>query len=902
MVIDFIKDIRWGYSILPELRQLHSTFLPMFSLNTATTSLSGIGLLFSSLTGFSAETVLNEKGPDEKVYQRGYLGKEESLKAIQLQDGYSMKLVLSDPDVKEPVAMAWDGNGVLYVVEMRTYMQDADASGEKKPISRISRHEDVDGDGIYEKHSVFVDNLMLPRFVLPLDDRIMIGVTNTLDLWTYRDSDGDGVADEEVKVYEGGKRGGNMEHQPSGLLWNIDNWLYCTYEPTRYRFTDGKLEVETLPKGQGQWGIGRDNVGRLYYSTAGGETPAISYQQPIVYGALNLENKLQESKDFRNVFPIAEVPDVQGGPRRLGKNGALNQFTGGGGQSIYRGDRLPADLQGDMILPEPVGRLIRRAEVTRKDGYTFLSNYYPEKEFIRSTDVNFRPLWSATSPDGAMMVIDIHRGIIQQGNWTKPGSYLRGIIDKWGLAENIGKGRVYRLEHTTFKPDKKPQMLKESTADLVKHLSHPNGWWRDTAQKLIILREDRDEVVPALEQVVKSGSSDLGRMHALWTLEGISKVTPEIVEVALADSSSIVRTAAIRVSEPFLTQSNRAVSEAILNNSYLKDDIEMKLQLANSVVYSATEDPDLIAFTEELMKSNNSHPVFKEMEKMHEAVAEARAASLALHARDEVFAKAMDQGKITYEQLCFSCHGADGKGAPMPGAAGQFLAPAFAQNPRLAGTDHNAIRTLLHGLVGDLDGKEYEGLMVAMGNNSDEWIADVVTYIRNSFGNEAPQTSPDVVAALREIDKNRSEPWTQKELEDLAPVALDPRGYKLTGSHNSKDLRLAADGDPKTRYTSNAYKEKGMWVQMELSKTAFVEGLKLDYQGSKNDGPDGYMVRLSQDGKSWGDAVASGVAGEGELNLTFAPTEARFIRIGIMDATKKMYWSIHEIEVYGREE
>ena len=168
-------------------------------------------------------------------YQQGYLSPEEAQKSIVLQDGYSLELVLSDPDVIEPVSLAWDGNGVLYVLEMRTYMQDADATGEKDPISRVSRHEDVNGDGIYEKHSVFVDNLKLPRMLLPLDDRIMIGVTDSLDLWTYRDSDGDGVADEKVKVYAGGRRGGNMEHQPSGLLWNIDNWLYCTYEAKRYR-------------------------------------------------------------------------------------------------------------------------------------------------------------------------------------------------------------------------------------------------------------------------------------------------------------------------------------------------------------------------------------------------------------------------------------------------------------------------------------------------------------------------------------------------------------------------------------------------------------------------------------------------------------------------------------------
>jgi glucose/arabinose dehydrogenase len=146
---------------------------------------------------------------------------------------------------------------------MRTYMQDADATGEQEPKSRISRHEDSDGDGKYDKHSVFIDNLLLPRMVLPLDDRVMVGITNTFDLWNYRDTDGDGVADETVKIYEGGPRGGNMEHQPSGLIWALDNWIYITYEKRRYRFTDVRLVMDHIPRGGGQRGLTKDDWGRL---------------------------------------------------------------------------------------------------------------------------------------------------------------------------------------------------------------------------------------------------------------------------------------------------------------------------------------------------------------------------------------------------------------------------------------------------------------------------------------------------------------------------------------------------------------------------------------------------------------------------------------------------------------
>lgn len=847
----------------------------------------------------STETIANTDSGLGEIYQRGYLSPEESLKSIELQDGYSLKLVLSDPDIKEPVAMAWDGNGVLYVVEMRTYMQDADATGEQKPMSRISRHEDSDGDGTYDKHSVFVENLLLPRFVLPLDDRILIGITNTKDLWTYRDTDGDGVADEEVKVHQGGPRGGNMEHQASGLLWNIDNWLYCTYEPERYRFVGGKIQVEALPKGQGQWGLAQDNVGRLYYSAAGGERPAFSFQQPIVYGALNLPDQLQEDADFRTVYPIADVPDVQGGARRVSERGGLNHFTGGGGQSIYRGDRLPADLQGDLILPEPVGRLIRRAEITRKDGRTIVSNYYPGKEFARSTDVNFRPLWSATSPDGALMVIDIHRGIIQQGNWTRPGSYLRGVIDKWGLAKNIGKGRIYRLEHTTFQPDKKPRMLDESTLDLVAHLSHPNGWWRDTAQKLIILREDGSLAVPALEKLVREGDSELGRLHGLWTLEGLSKITPELLATALGDSSSIVRCAAVRVAEPLLTDNHEALAKTILQSPDLASDIEMQLQVLNSIAYSATTDADLVAYSEKLKKDRRDHPVFKSLSDMHREVADARAASAAMRSHNKAFADAMDRGKIAYEQLCFACHGSDGKGAPMPGTPGQLLAPSFVDNPRLMQSDHTPIRTMLHGLTGDLDGKEYEGLMVGMGNNSDEWVSDVISYVRNSFGNEAPPTSPKTVAALRKQHHDRTEPWTQEELESLVPIRLDRKEWKLTASHNSGTLKDAIDGDGKTRYTTGTSQEKGMWLQVELPEAAWLSGLDLNYQQSKNDGPEYYAVSLSIDGKNWSAPVAKGKSVPKRTALSFAPTEARFVKVEITNASTRLYWSIHELEILG---
>ncbi len=147
------------------------------------------------------------------------LSPEDSIKSMRIQPGYQLVPVLTEPQIHEPSAVAWDGNGRMYVVEMRTYMQEIDGKDQLVPRSRVSRHEDTNGDGQYDKHTVFADNLALPRMVLPLLDRVIIRETNTLDLKSYQDTDDDGVADKIEVWHEGGNRGGNLEHQSIRLVW-----------------------------------------------------------------------------------------------------------------------------------------------------------------------------------------------------------------------------------------------------------------------------------------------------------------------------------------------------------------------------------------------------------------------------------------------------------------------------------------------------------------------------------------------------------------------------------------------------------------------------------------------------------------------------------------------------------
>ena len=173
---------------------------------------------------------------------------QEEAKSFQLPPGYHMELVLSEPDITEPVTMAFDGNGRLFVAEMTTYMKDIDGTGELEPTSRVSVHWSSRNDGVFDQHRVFADKLKLPRLLLPLDDGVLIGETDTNDIFLYRDTNDDGISDEKRIVYEGGARGGNLEHQPSGLTWGLDNWIYMANNSYRLRWQDGKADQTGHPR------------------------------------------------------------------------------------------------------------------------------------------------------------------------------------------------------------------------------------------------------------------------------------------------------------------------------------------------------------------------------------------------------------------------------------------------------------------------------------------------------------------------------------------------------------------------------------------------------------------------------------------------------------------------------
>lgn len=701
-----------------------------------------------------------QKPEDESTYTRKFittnpdpkpLSPKESITKFQLPPGYRVELVASEPMVQEPVAIAWDGNGAMYVVQMNTYMKDANATEEYEPTSRIMRLEDTDSDGRMDKVSVFIDSLVLPRTVLPVGDEVLVTVTNQQHIWSYKDTNGDGMADEKKIVFKNPTIDSrNLEHQNGGFYWNLDNWIYPSRDNLRYKYKNGKLHADTLVDNMiGQWGLTADNYGKLFYSEAGPGLPAVQIQQMPAYGALNFKD--QYSEDFTYLWPVIGNVDAQGGPRALREDSTLVRFTSGTGQSIFRGDRLPGNMVGDYFIPEPVGRVIKRGKVINQNGKIRIESAYKNVDWLASADMNFRPVNTYTGPDGCFYIVDMYHGIIQEGEWTPPDSYLGKKIVELGLDKNKGMGRIYRVVHKDFKPDRtKPNMLNEPAKKLVEYLSHPNGWWRDMAQQTIIIRNDKS-VVPDLKKLINEGSQ-LARIHALWTLEGLEALDQETLAIGLRDVDAQVRKSAVWASESFIQQNDTEVISKLgelVSDSSADVRIQLMLSLRScNNVQAQTIVKELLAANAENELMQFSYKMFVEAKvRTEKELAQLRNLSPADRAL-------VSKGATHYKQLCSNCHGLDGKGVligsnPMP-------APPLIGSARVTGDKIALIQLMLMGLQGPVDGIEYPNNMPPMAGNSDEYLASVLSYIRNSsdFGNKASVITEAEVKEVRSFTQH----------------------------------------------------------------------------------------------------------------------------------------------------
>jgi len=478
-----------------------------------------------------------------------------ALKTFTVPEGFHVELVAAEPMVQSPVAINFDANGHLFVVEMQGYMQDLGGNGEDLPVGRIKRLESSRKDGVYDKAAVFVDQLVMPRAVMPFGDGVLAVVPPNLIY--YRDTNGDGVADENTVIDEKvGQIGGQPEHMPNTPVWALDNWIYLSQHGTRYRFSDGKWIKDSVAS-RGQWGQSMDDDGRLF-GNLNGSPLNVNYFPPSHYA----RNPRFESPEGlfvpimtdHTVWPTASSRGFQTGFRESQvrkENSTLISVTAACGPCIYRGDLFPSDFRGNAFACEPAGNLVKRMILNEENGLLSAANAYEQRDFFTSTDERFRPVNLNVGPEGALYVTDMYRGIIQHAYFMTP--FLADYIRTRQLEQPINHGRIWRIVPNATNPHH--VVLPTQPAKLVPYLSHSNGWVRDNAQRMLVCAGDQS-VKAALRELLSKNEQPLARLHAFWTLEGLGEFkiaknpdASEALRAFFTDTDPRLRAAAVRLSD-----------------------------------------------------------------------------------------------------------------------------------------------------------------------------------------------------------------------------------------------------------------------------------------------------------------------------------------------------------------
>jgi mono/diheme cytochrome c family protein/glucose/arabinose dehydrogenase len=721
--------------------------------------------------------------PEDEIPPAPVLQVNDALKTFQVAPGFAIEAVVAEPLIEKPVALKFDGDGRMWVCEMRGYMPDIDGKGEEIPQGRIVILEDTDNDGAVDKRTVFLDKILLPRAVYLLDDGILYADQSNL---YFIARDGDKPSGKPIVIDPDYAKGGNVEHKGNALLPGLDNWIYNSKSDRRYRKINGEWVMERTHF-RGQWGLSQDDFGRLYHNNNSTLLVGDFLLPNTVFG--NHGAKVKSSMSARigsnAVWPIRVTPGVNrgyinkvngyGSDTISSKTYKLINATGASGFAIYRGDQFPKKAYGTAFVTEPCGNLVKAISISDGDGKLTGDHPYGDKEFLASTDERFRPVDAVTAPDGSLYIIDFYHGIIQHKTYVT--SYLRKQYISRGLdGPGYGLGRIYRVKAKDKPLGPAPKLQNLSAKELVPFLRHDNGWWRDTAQRLIVERGDAS-LQADLTTLLRTPSKPLGQLHALWCLEGLNILTPAHVEVLLNSGEEKLASSALAAArslpDPFIPTAlpsiiahkpgkvsaiyqarflagiNSSIATEALVELLKKHDRQLVREAAfaglkgREADFLAANDnnykqKDFIKWLNDAAKKSNNKVPPRTIKGDH----------LASFKRGE----AAYQGKAG----CVSCHGLNGEGLPN-------LGPPLNESDWVTGDTTRLASILLHGLMGPItvSGEKYAPLaaMPGLAQNptiSDQDLADITTYIRQNWNNRSPQVTKEAVEKTRAATKDRA--------------------------------------------------------------------------------------------------------------------------------------------------
>jgi putative membrane-bound dehydrogenase-like protein len=541
----------------------------------------------------------------------------ESLKNFRLEPGFKIELAASEPNVSDPVDIAFDERGRMYVCELWNY-PGVPKPGE--PLGRIRRLTSSHNDGVYDQSTIFAENLRWPSGIICWDGGVYV-ISNP-DIWYLKDTTGNGKADVRKRIFTG--LSGQTYEIGNSLRWGPDNRIYVCgsyaggslhrvdaedqgQHSRDFRF-DPRTNICEAVSGAGEWGATFNDWGDRFTCDATHFVHhAVLPREDLARNPYLAVPSVQEDciADWTHVFPLSPPEpwkvvrqefwnkwvntnsDMNAGrfpPTELAPHGFA---TSACGLTVYRGSAFPEAYNGSAFIGEPANNVVVRLQLTEQDGPAFVAKRAPDNEsrdFLASTDNRFRPVNFANGPDGCLYVVSMYREIIEDES-----AIPDDILKHYDLNSGRDLGRIYRVMPEGSQRPPLPKLAGAETDELVALLAHPDSWVSETAQRLLYQKQDHG-AVPALRKLVAESLTPQGEIHALWTLAGLGELDEASVLRAANDSDPHLREQAVILSRPFLGNSATLCERIIA----LADDDSARVRFRVAFALTDLHDPNAI--------------------------------------------------------------------------------------------------------------------------------------------------------------------------------------------------------------------------------------------------------------------------------------------------------------------